>query len=74
VLLFSCGFDQAFPIDVWVERALRRLYFPRRKVTAKELREFARSHFGAHAGWAQQYLFFEERNYHQCWGLPPGGM
>jgi N-glycosylase/DNA lyase len=27
VLLFSCGFDQAFPIDVWIERALRRLYF-----------------------------------------------
>jgi len=61
VLLFSCGFDQAFPIDVWIERALRRLYFPRRKVAAKKLREFAHSHFGPYAGWAQQYLFFNER-------------
>ena len=62
VLLFSCGFDQAFPIDVWIERALRRLYFPRkRSVTHRQLREFARSHFGPCAGWAQQYLFFAER-------------
>ena len=62
VLLFSCGFDQAFPIDVWIERALRRLYFPRKhNVTRRQLREFARSHFGPYAGWAQQYLFFSER-------------
>ena len=60
-LLFACGFDEAFPIDVWVERALRRLYFPKRKRTSRALREFTRSHFGPHAGWAQQYLFFSER-------------
>ncbi len=61
-LLFSCGFDQAFPIDVWVERSLRRLYFHNKKVTARELRAFTRTHFGPHAGWAQQYLFFSERS------------
>ncbi len=60
-LLFSCGHDEAFPIDVWVERSLRRLYFPGKKVPAKKLREFTRSHFGPYAGWAQQYLFFQER-------------
>lgn len=56
-MLFACGFDAAFPVDVWVERALRRLYFPRRRVTAKSLRHFAATHFGPHAGYAQQYLF-----------------
>ena len=62
VLLFSCGFDQAFPIDVWIERALRRLYFARKhNVTHRQLREFTRTHFGPYAGWAQQYLFFQER-------------
>jgi N-glycosylase/DNA lyase len=60
-LLFSCGHNQAFPIDVWIERSLRRLYFPGKKVAATDLREFARSHFGPYAGWAQQYLFFQER-------------
>ncbi len=57
VLLFAYGFDSAFPVDVWVERALRQLYFPRRRVTEKRLRHFAATHFGPHAGYAQQYLF-----------------
>jgi N-glycosylase/DNA lyase len=57
VLLFAYGFDGAFPVDVWVERALRELYFPRRRVSAKRLRHFAATHFGPHAGYAQQYLF-----------------
>jgi len=57
VLLFAYGFDGAFPVDVWVERALRKLYFPRGRATAKRLRHFAATHFGPHAGYAQQYLF-----------------
>ena len=61
-LLFACGFNHAFPIDVWIERALRRIYFNgKKRVTARELRDFTRSHFGPYAGWAQQYLFFQER-------------
>ena len=57
VLLFAYGFDSAFPVDVWIERALRQLYFPRRRVGEKKLRHFAATHFGPHAGYAQQYLF-----------------
>jgi N-glycosylase/DNA lyase len=57
VLLFAFGFDGAFPVDVWVERALRELYFPRRRIGDKRLRQFAATHFGPHAGYAQQYLF-----------------
>ena len=57
VLLFAYGFDGAFPVDVWVERALRELYFPRRRVAERRLRHFAATHFGPHAGYAQQYLF-----------------
>jgi N-glycosylase/DNA lyase len=57
VLLFAYGFDSAFPVDVWIERALRQLYFPRRRVSEKRLEHFAATHFGPHAGYAQQYLF-----------------
>ena len=57
VLLFAYGFDAAFPVDVWVGRALRELYFPRHHVTARRLHHFAATHFGPHAGYAQQYLF-----------------
>ncbi len=57
VLLFAYGFDTAFPVDVWVVKALRGLYFPRRRVALNRLHEFAATHFGPHAGYAQQYLF-----------------
>lgn len=57
VLLFAFGFQEAFPVDVWVMRALRQLYFPKRRVKLPRLRHFSRTHFGPHSGYAQQYLF-----------------
>ena len=62
VMLFAYERLRAFPIDVWIERVLRQQYFPRRrKVTAQELRAFCDEHFGAHGGYAQQYLFHHAR-------------
>jgi len=63
VLLFSCDQPRAFPIDVWVARALRRLYYHGRRVPAGELRELAATHFGPWAGHAQQFLFHYARRY-----------
>lgn len=57
VLLFAYGFQEAFPVDVWVMKALRQLYFPKRKVDLKRIQKFSQSHFGPNAGYAQQYLF-----------------
>ena len=57
VLLFACGFPEAFPVDVWIMKALRRHYFPRRSVSPARLRRFIPTHFGPQAGYAQQYLF-----------------
>lgn len=57
VLLFAYGFQSAFPVDVWIMRALQRLYFPQRQVRQQRLHRFAATHFGPHAGYAQQYLF-----------------
>lgn len=57
VLLFAYGFQQAFPVDVWVTRGLRQLYFRGRKTKMKKLQRFSAEHFGARAGYAQQYLF-----------------
>ena len=61
-LLFGFGRVRAFPIDVWIERVLRELYFKRkRKVTAQRLREFSAEYFGPFGGYAQQYLFHHAR-------------
>jgi N-glycosylase/DNA lyase len=57
VLLFAYGFQNAFPVDVWVAKALRQLYFPGQTVSHQQLREFSNSYFGPQAGYAQQYLF-----------------
>jgi N-glycosylase/DNA lyase len=62
VMLFAYERLCAFPIDVWIERVLRRHYFPRRKkMTAQQLREFSETYFGEHGGYAQQYLFHHAR-------------
>jgi N-glycosylase/DNA lyase len=61
-LLFGFERVRAFPIDVWIERALREMYFPRkRRVTAARLREFSAGYFGPYGGYAQQYLFHYAR-------------
>jgi len=61
-LLFGFERVRAFPIDVWIERVLRELYFKRkRKVTTQRLREFSAEYFGPFGGYAQQYLFHHAR-------------
>ncbi len=58
VLLFAYGFPGAFPVDVWIAKALQRFYFPRaRRVTPARLQRFSATHFGSRSGYAQQYLF-----------------
>ncbi len=57
VLLFAYGFQEAFPVDVWVLKALQQLYFPKRRASAKRLAEFTATYFGPYSGYAQQYLF-----------------
>jgi N-glycosylase/DNA lyase len=61
-LLFGFERLRAFPIDVWIERALRAIYFQKKRlVTARRLREFSVTYFGAYGGYAQQYLFHHAR-------------
>ncbi len=71
VLLFAYGFQAAFPVDVWVMKALQQLYFPKRRVSARRLARFTATHFGANAGYAQQYLFHYMRTSHRPPALIP---
>lgn len=64
VLLFAYGFPMAFPVDVWVARALGKFYFRGRRVRPGRLRRFTDTHFGPNAGYAQQYLFHHIRTQH----------
>jgi N-glycosylase/DNA lyase len=57
VLLFAYGFQEAFPVDVWIIKALQQLYFPKRRAKLPRLRRFSQTYFGPYSGYAQQYLF-----------------
>ncbi len=62
VLLHSLEKVEAFPIDVWVRRALLDWYFPGQKAPPdRVLLEWALDHFGPNAGYAELYLFHGRR-------------
>ena len=76
VLLFSLERLEAFPVDVWMKRAVLKYYakhfseeFFRRKSTQEslsspeyeKLSSFGREYFGNYAGYAQEYLYHYER-------------
>jgi N-glycosylase/DNA lyase len=62
ILVFSLEKMEAFPIDVWVRRALADWYFPGEKTpTNRVLEEWAHGYFGRYGGYAQQYLFHGRR-------------
>ena len=62
IALMSLEKMQAFPIDVWVRRALADWYFPSEKTpTNRVLLEWAQDYFGRYAGYANQYLFHGRR-------------
>jgi N-glycosylase/DNA lyase len=60
ILLFSMGFGQAFPVDVWIKRIMVHFY-PNDCRDVKAMQEFVWSRYGEFAGIAQQYLFFYGR-------------
>lgn len=61
VLLFAYGKGEAFPVDVWVKRAVERRYLKGKPATVRDIRAFAQARFGTLAGYAQQHLFYNER-------------
>jgi len=61
VLAFALDQGQAFPVDVWVRRAVQEWYYRGRRVTDRQARLWAARRFGTDAAYAQQYLFHQRR-------------
>ena len=63
IMLFSLDKLEAFPVDVWIDRALRDWYptVAEKKLTKKAMRPWAQDYFGRYAGYANQYLFHGRR-------------
>ncbi|WP_147566674.1 DNA-3-methyladenine glycosylase family protein [Clostridium tyrobutyricum] len=60
IMLFSMQKYSAFPVDVWVKRAMTYFYLAP-DVSLKKIREFGINKFHQFAGFAQQYLFYYVR-------------
>jgi N-glycosylase/DNA lyase len=68
VLLFSLDKLEAFPVDVWIDRAMREWYLgdgvgahSRAPLRRNAMRPWAQAYFGPYAGYANQYLFQRRR-------------
>lgn len=57
ISLFGMSDFDSFPIDVWVKRVMNQLYGIDEK-DVKGMTSYAKEHFGALGGIAQQYLFY----------------
>ncbi len=62
VALMGYGKLEAFPIDVWIKRALETLYFKAEPQNIKDLQSFAMQKWGKYAGYAQQYIYWAAKN------------
>ena len=56
IQLFSTGHSEAFPVDVWVERLMKKWFVPD-TLSKREIRAKAHEMFGKNAGIVQQSLF-----------------
>ncbi len=64
VLMMSMDKLEAFPVDVWIDRALREWYFSEsesQSMPRTRMREWAQNRFGRYAGYANQYMFQSRR-------------
>ena len=64
VSLFSLGYLEAFPVDLWIDQVIMENYkfFSQSGKSYTKKSEAARSYFGQYAGYAQQYLFHYVRS------------
>jgi len=66
VCLFSLDKDEAVPVDTHVRQLAHRLFLPEMKARTitdgvyQSITQTFHARYGKHAGWAQQFLFYED--------------
>ncbi len=62
ILLHGFQRYDAFPVDVWILRAIRKAYFRGRRLSEKKACAFGRKRWGSLCGYVQQYIFHGVKN------------
>jgi N-glycosylase/DNA lyase len=60
-LLYGLGKTEAAPVDIWIHRIVRKLYFHSARVSTEKVARFLRERYGPWAGYVQLYLFHYAR-------------
>jgi len=60
-LLYGLGRTEAAPVDIWIHRIVRKLYFHGANVSTEKVARFLRERYGSWAGYVQLYLFHYAR-------------
>ena len=66
VLLFSLDKDESFPVDTHIRKVAVKYYLPEFKqktltpAVYQQIVDFFQKKFGQYAGWAQEYLFYDD--------------
>ena len=61
VMLFSLDKPEAFPVDTWIDKAMREWYLGGSNIPRTKMRVWAMEHFKGYAGYANHYLFHDRR-------------
>lgn len=61
ICLFALNKTEAFPVDIWVRRAVEGCSEPPTSSSYSDIVEWAQNRFEEYAGHANQFLFFSER-------------
>ena len=70
VMLFSLDKPEAFPVDTWIDKAMREWYLEGANIPRTKMRLWAMERFRGYAGYANHYLFHDRRIRD---GRPTGG-
>ncbi len=57
VLVFSLGFDNVTPLDVWGKRFLVKFYKLNPKMKYEKMRSWVNNYFNGYSAWAGQFLY-----------------
>lgn len=57
VMIFSLGYENFTPLDVWGKRIFTELYGLPKNMKYEEIREWGDNYFDGYAAWAGQFLF-----------------
>lgn len=61
IMLFAYHITEVFPTDTWIEKVFDEM-FGENKLSAIKKADYLSNYFGTLSGYAQQYLFYYERN------------